>query len=116
MKVLRASFVTHCMLNCLNSRYVSLDPSSNGWKFVDNRWEPIWFEGNHLCHPGDAVDESREVDESIMAEGSGTVNESEIAETVEADFEKSKEISENSNDEDNIDFSDSCSDFNNDAH
>ena len=72
MKIRRASFVTHCMLNCLNSHYVPLDTSCNGWKFVDNWWESKWFEGSHLPHPDDAVDESSEVDESVMAEGEGS--------------------------------------------
>ena len=35
MKILWASFVTRCMLNCLNSCYVSIDPASNGWKFLE---------------------------------------------------------------------------------
>ena len=30
MKILQASFVTHCMSNCLNSHYVPLDPSLYG--------------------------------------------------------------------------------------
>ena len=57
MKIVQASFVTHCMSNCLNSRYVPLDPSLFGWKFVKNRWEPIWFEANSLPHPDYPVDE-----------------------------------------------------------
>ena len=66
------------MLNCLNSCYVPLDPSS---KFVENWWKPIWFKGSD-----DAVDKSREVDEFAMVEGSGTINESEIVESVDTDF------------------------------
>ena len=57
MKIVQASFVTHCMSNCLNSRYVPLDPSLFGWKFVKNRWELIWFEANSLPHPDYPVDE-----------------------------------------------------------
>ena len=83
MKILRASFVIYWMLNCLNSCYVPLDPTSN---FVENRWELVWFKGSHLPHPDDVVDESRKVDESVMAEGSGTINESKIVESVDTDF------------------------------
>ena len=86
------------MLNCLNFRYLSLDPSSNGRNFVENQWEPIWFQGSHLPNPNDAVDESSEVHESVMAEKSWIVNKSEIVESVEADCGKSEEISEDYND------------------
>ena len=44
MKILRASFVTHCMSHYLNPYYVPLDPSVHGWKLVENHREPIWFE------------------------------------------------------------------------
>lgn len=71
------------MLNCLNSCYVPLDPTSN---FVENRWELVWFKGSHLPRPDDVVDESRKVDESVMAEGSGTISESKIIESVDTDF------------------------------
>ena len=85
MKMLRASFVTHCMssCSCLNSHYVPLDPFLYGWKFVENRQEPIWFEGSPLPHPNYAVDESGEVDESGIAEGSRAINECEIVESEE---------------------------------
>lgn len=108
------------MLNCLNSCYVSLDPLSNECKFVENRWEPIWFKGSHLSLPDIAVDESRERDESAMAEGLGTVIESEIVESVDAVFWESEDISENCNvEEEHIsssEYADSCSDLNNDVH
>ena len=55
------------MSNCLNSCYVPLDPSLSGWKIVENRWEPIWFEGSLLLHPDAAAAESGEVDESGTA-------------------------------------------------
>ena len=74
MKILRASFVTHCMSNCLNSCYVPLDPSLYEWKFVENWWEPVWFEWNPLPHPDYTVNESGEVDESGMAEILGITN------------------------------------------
>ena len=119
MKIVQASFVTHCMSNCLNSRYVPLDPSLFGWKFVKNRWEPIWFEANSLPHPDYPVDESGEVDESGTAERPGKINESEIVESEEADFEKSGEISENYSDQkehsDSSEYADSCSDSNEDT-
>ena len=69
MKILRASFVTHCMSNCLNSHYVPLDSSLYAWKFVENWWDPIWCEGSSLPHPDYAVDESGEADEPCMAAG-----------------------------------------------
>ena len=119
MKILQASFVTRGMSNCLNSRYVPLDPSLHGWKFAENRWEPIWFEGNPLPHPNYPVDESGEVDESGTAERPGKINESEIVESEEAHFEKSEEISENYSDQkeysDSSEYADSCSDSNEDA-
>ena len=59
---------------------------------MDNWWGSIWFKGSHLPHPDDAADEYWEVDESVMAEGSGTVDESEIVESADADSEESKEI------------------------
>ena len=114
MKILQASFVTHCMSNCLNFHYVPLDPSLCGWKFAENRWEPIWFEGSPLPYPDYAVDESGEVDESGMAEGPGTIIESEIVES-----EESEEISENCSGQeehsDSSEYGDSCCDSNGNA-
>ena len=86
------------MLNCLNFHYLPLDPSSNGWKFVKNKWEPSWFQGSHIPNP-DAVDESSEVHESVKTEKSGTVNKSGIVESAEADPGECEEISEDYNDE-----------------
>ena len=80
MKIFRALFVTHYMSNCLNSHYVPLDPLLYGWKFVENRWEPIWLEGSPLPHPDYAVGESGEIDESGITEGSGKINEFGIVE------------------------------------
>ena len=83
---------------------------------MENQWEPIWFEGSPLPHHDYAVDESREVDESGMVEGSGTISESAIAESGKTHFEESEEIGEKYNDQEELnDTSDSCSDFNNDA-
>ena len=59
---------------------------------MENRWEPIWFEGSPLSHLDYAVDESGEVDESSMAEESGTINESEIVKSEEAPYRESEEI------------------------
>ena len=87
MKILRASFVTHCISNCLNSCYLPLDLLRYGWDFEENQWEPIWFEGTPLPHPGYA-------DESNMAEESGTILESEMVESGWAHFGESEEISD----------------------
>ena len=57
-----------------------------GGNFVENRWESIWFEGSPLSHPDYSTDKYGEVDESGMAEGSRTINESEIVESEESDF------------------------------
>ena len=102
MKILRASFTPHSMSNCLNSRYVPLDPSLYGRKLVETRWESIWLDGIPLPHPDYAVDESGKVDETGKAEGSGTINESEIVESDEALFGEFEEISENYNGQKNI--------------
>ena len=58
MKIIWVSFASHCMLNCLNSCYVPLDPSRNWWKFLENWLGPIWFMGIHLPNPdvSDVVD------------------------------------------------------------
>ena len=36
IKLLRPSFVAHCMSHCLNPIYVPLDPSVHGWKLVES--------------------------------------------------------------------------------
>lgn len=48
---------------------------------MENLPEAIWFEGESLPHPGDIVDESRDVTESSKVGGSGTINDSEIVES-----------------------------------
>ena len=50
MKILLASFITHCMLHRLNPNYVPFDLSVHRWKLVENHWEPVWFEGYPLPH------------------------------------------------------------------
>ena len=70
IKILRASFVAHCMLHCLNPNYVLSDPSVHGWKLVENHWEPISFEGYPLPHSVDLLNiaevSSEEVNEVKM--------------------------------------------------
>ena len=74
-------------------------------KFFTSSWLSCWWTG--------------EVDESGTAERPGKINESEIVESEEADFEKSGEISENYSDQkehsDSSEYADSCSDSNEDA-
>ena len=83
---------------------------------MENRWEPIWFEEGPLPHPDYAVDESGKVNESSMTEGSGTIYESEIAESDEADFGESEENC-NGQEEDSgsPEYADSCSGSNDHA-
>ena len=85
---------------------------------MENRWEPLWFEGSPLSHPDYAVDESREVDESGTAEGPGTINESEIVESEEAHFGESEEINENysGQEEHSSEYTDSSSDSSSDSN
>ena len=68
MRILRASFVAHCMSRCLNPNYVPLDPSVQGWKLVENHWESIWFEGYTFPHSVDLLNiaevSSEEVNET----------------------------------------------------
>ena len=68
MKILRATFVAHCMINSLNNVYVPLNPSSYGWKWnsCSSEWEPVWYEGNALpdhCDIQDAHDDDDNNDE-----------------------------------------------------
>ena len=76
MKILRASFTAHIMTNCLNLQYIPLDPSLYGWKIVENRWEPVWFEGSPLPHPDDILDQSGDDLESDKANVFDTAGES----------------------------------------
>ena len=108
------------MSNCLNFRYVPLDPSLYGWKFLENWCKPILFEGIPLPHLDYAVDESEEVAKSFgMAEGSGTIIESGIVESEEAVFGESEDISVNYNGQEehsaSSQYTDSCNDSNDDA-
>ena len=88
MKILRSTYVAHCMVNCLNSKYIPLDPSNFGWTLVDDSWKPVWFEGNAL--PGD---------------------EDEFFENENDDSEESGDEAESSDDSD---FVDSCDDLSDD--
>ena len=56
MKVLRATYVAYCTVNCLNNEYVPLNPSKFGWALVDDNWKPVWFEGNALPEVNKTVD------------------------------------------------------------
>ena len=69
MKILRATFVTHCMSDFLNRKYVPLDPSNYGWKLQEKVWQPIWFEGNPLPNPDEIINnndgESFNINDSV---------------------------------------------------
>ena len=93
MKILRATFVTHCMSNCLDSQYIPLDPSQYGWKLEENRWEPIWFMGNAL--PG-----IQDIDSNIQPETD------ELSESQQDYTRKDTEES----DESDSDYVESCDD------
>ena len=60
MKILRGSYVAHCMSNCLSPNDVPLDPSMYSLKLIENLWEPIWFEGKALPDPADLSDDEIE--------------------------------------------------------
>ena len=98
MKVLRSTFVTHCMSNCLLSDYLPLDPSLYGWKLEEGVWEPVWYEGNPLSDASvveeDAPEENpgeREQNEMVISketqkeetENSGDTHEDETINTEE---------------------------------
>ena len=65
MRILRASFVAHCMSHCLNPNYVPLDPSVQGWKLVENHWESIWFEGYTFPHSVDLLNIAEVLSEEV---------------------------------------------------
>ena len=99
MKVLSATYVAHCMVNCLNNEYVPLYQSKFGWAFVNDTWKPVWFKGNALPEVNKTVDspenESSEDEEDMIDE----VDEGEISD--DSDFvESSDDLSEN----DSLDF------------
>ena len=50
MKILRANFIAHCMINCTENDYIPLDPAKYGWSWdiIELSWKPIWYEGNPL--------------------------------------------------------------------
>ena len=48
MKIMRAHFVSHGWINCLNPQYETLDPCEYGWKFEDEVLVPLWFHGDPL--------------------------------------------------------------------
>ena len=62
MKILRATFIAHCLSNCLDSGYVPLNPSEYGWKWNSDlsMWELIWYEGSALPSYSDINNNSEE--------------------------------------------------------
>ena len=103
MKILRASFVTHCMSHYLNPYYVPLDPSVHGWKLVENHREPIWFEWYPLSHSVDLLNiaevSSEEVNETSE---NGVVSEPEESENEEHRFSNSSEYPSSASERDNL--------------
>ena len=100
MKVLRATYVAHCMVHCLNNEYVPLDLSKFGWAHVDDTWKPVWFEGNALPEVNKTVDSPE--NESSEDEG-GMIDEvdEEGEISYDSDFvESSDDLSE----DDDLDF------------
>ena len=69
MKILRANFITNCMINCCNNNYVPLDPAEYGWEWnpSDLNWQPIWYEGNALPECADMNIEGEEEDTVLDA-------------------------------------------------
>ena len=79
MKILRANFVAHCMMNCLDNAYVPLNPAEYGWQWnsSSSMWEPIWYEGDAL--PNDleiqnAEEQGEEEEESPSDEENDAVD------------------------------------------
>ena len=91
MKILRSTFIAHCMTHCLDSDYVPLDPSLYGWKLVDNVWDPVWYEGSALPDPSE-VEES-EIDSEIYIEAMTTeqdvTDNDEYADSSESEYAQS---------------------------
>ena len=49
VKILRSNFIAaHSWRNCLDSNYVSLDPTNYGWQRVNTILELLWYEGSNL--------------------------------------------------------------------
>ena len=48
MKILRSTFVSHSLVNCLNRHYTPLQPSNYGWEKDSSVWMPVWYEGEVL--------------------------------------------------------------------
>ena len=85
------------MSNCLLQHYVPLDPASYGWKFVDTRWEPIWFEGKPLP---DLEDFSDDEEASSDDESEEVTNDEENDTSSGSDFVTSEDDSEMESDDD----------------
>ena len=80
--ILRATFVAHCMSGCLNRQYAPLDPSNYGWKLEENRWQPIWFEGNPLPKPDEIIDTNIQLDDKLGEESSNISDREEAMEKI----------------------------------
>ena len=66
MKILRSIIIAHCMTHFLDPDYVSLDPSLYSWKFLDNVWEPVWYERSALPDPSEVKESG--IDSEITIE------------------------------------------------
>ena len=104
MKILRTSFVAHCMSHCFNPNYVPLDPSVHGWKLVENHWEPIWFEGYPLPHPIDLLNIAEVSFEEVNETSENdAVSEPEESEYEEDRFSDNSEYASSVSESDNVD-------------
>ena len=104
MKILRASFVAHCMPHCLNANYVPLDPSVHGWKLVENHWESIWFEGYPLPHSVDLLNIAEVSSEEVKETSeNGVVLKPEESENEEDRLSDSSEYASSASESDNVD-------------
>ena len=80
MKILRATFIAHCMINCCNNQYVPLNPAEYGWEWNPSilNWQPLWYEGNALPEyadihnteeeetmGGDAVEDPQDIEDEF---------------------------------------------------
>ena len=62
MKIMRAHLVSH---SCVDCKYQSLDPLSNGWIFVDGGYQSLWYEGASLPSEGQIQNYLREESEVL---------------------------------------------------
>ena len=84
MKLLRGTFVSHTMVNCLNKYYTLPDPTNYGWKKENTIWIPVWFERNVLPN----IEDVRSISlQSVLYND----NEADIIDESEADTEISED-------------------------